>query len=396
MKLHHNLLTAMSQALQAIFEQNGYADKVMERLLKSNPKWGARDRAFLAEGTYEIVRNWRLYQEIAQSFNKKDYWTIIGIWLILQKEILPEWNEWKDLNIVKVKEQFTDFQKVRKIKESVPDWLDELGQNELQEKWEATLSALNQQAKLVLRANTLKIEAKDLQSWFDSQGIVSKLLGEEGLEMSERQNIFKTEAFLQGAFEVQDFSSQQVAPFLDVKQGMRVVDACAGAGGKTLHLAALMQDKGKIIALDTEEWKLNELKKRAKRAEASIIETRLIDNKKTIKRLYDTADRLLLDVPCSGLGVIRRNPDAKWKLDLDFIEKVQTWQRDILQSYSPICKKNGKIVYATCSILPSENREQVQYFLSKNPNFELLKERQILPQDFGFDGFYMACLQRNS
>jgi 16S rRNA (cytosine967-C5)-methyltransferase len=175
---------------------------------------------------------------------------------------------------------------------------------------------------------------------------------------------------------------------------MRIIDACAGGGGKTLHLSALMQNKGRIISMDITQWKLDELKKRARRATASNVEPRLIESSKTIKRLENTADRLLLDVPCSGLGVIKRNPDAKWKLDLDFIDRTKAIQKQILNDYSIMTKKGGYLVYSTCSILPSENREQVNQFLEKNKNFEFVKEKSILPSE-GFDGFYMALIKRN-
>jgi 16S rRNA (cytosine967-C5)-methyltransferase len=175
---------------------------------------------------------------------------------------------------------------------------------------------------------------------------------------------------------------------------MRVVDACAGAGGKSLHLAALMKNKGNIIALDTKEFKLAELKKRAKRAGASIIESRFIDSTKVIKRLKDSADRLLLDVPCSGLGVMRRNPDTKWMLKPNEIENVIHTQREILERFSAICKPGGKMVYATCSILPSEGKNQINWFLEKNNNWELEGEKQYSPLNFDCDGFYMALLNR--
>ncbi|TAE58894.1 MAG: methyltransferase domain-containing protein, partial [Bacteroidetes bacterium] len=194
-----------------------------------------------------------------------------------------------------------------------------------------------------------------------------------------------------------DYSSQLVAPLLDPQPGMRVIDACAGGGGKSLHLASLMKDKGKVLSLDTVPWKLEELRRRAKRAGTGIIETRVIDNKKIIKRLYDSADRLLLDVPCSGLGVLRRNPDAKWKISQAFIDKLKGIQHEILSDYSRMLKPGGRMVYATCSILPSENREQVQRFLNEGTgDFELITEHQILPQDKGFDGFYMALLSRKA
>ena len=202
-----------------------------------------------------------------------------------------------------------------------------------------------------------------------------------------------TSAFKEGFFEVQDASSQKIAELLDVKEGMRVVDACAGAGGKTLHIAALMKNKGQIIALDIYEWKLAELKRRAKRAGAFNIEARFIEDNKVIKRLHSTADRLLIDAPCSGLGVLKRNPDSKWKIDEDFINRIKTEQENILQNYSKILKKGGKMVYATCSILPSENGEQVRKFLAENTEFALVKEENIMPSD-GYDGFYMALIER--
>jgi 16S rRNA (cytosine967-C5)-methyltransferase len=183
---------------------------------------------------------------------------------------------------------------------------------------------------------------------------------------------------------------------LDPKPGERVIDACAGAGGKSLHLAALMKNKGKILSLDIHERKLEELRKRASRAGADIIETRTIDSSKVIKRLEETADRLLLDVPCSGLGVLRRNPDSKWKLSDEEIEKLRALQSQILESYSKMVKPGGRMVYATCSILPSENERQVEEFLKNaGGTFELLEERKFAPGKDGFDGFYAASLQKN-
>jgi 16S rRNA (cytosine967-C5)-methyltransferase len=155
-----------------------------------------------------------------------------------------------------------------------------------------------------------------------------------------------------------------------------------------------MQNKGKIIAMDTENWKLEELKKRAKRNGISIIETRLIDSSKVIKRLHDSADRVLLDVPCSGVGVLRRNPDAKWKLSPTFMEQVAQTQQQILQNYAKMLKDGGALVYATCSIFSSENESQVQQFLNVNPNFNCLKDKNISPTE-GFDGFYMALLKKS-
>jgi 16S rRNA (cytosine967-C5)-methyltransferase len=216
----------------------------------------------------------------------------------------------------------------------------------------------------------------------------------DAIVLAERQNIFTSPAFKGGFFEVQDAGSQVISTFLRIAPGLRVIDACAGAGGKTLHLASLMRNKGRIVAMDTEQWKLDELQKRARRAGVSNIETRLIESGKTIKRLAGSADRLLLDVPCSGLGVLKRNPDAKWKLSVAFIEKIKELQQHILNDYCDMLKVGGLMVYSTCSILPSENELQVQQFLAaKNGAFQLLEEKHILPSQ-GFDGFYMALMER--
>jgi 16S rRNA (cytosine967-C5)-methyltransferase len=204
-------------------------------------------------------------------------------------------------------------------------------------------------------------------------------------------------AFKEGLFEVQDASSQCVAPFLQVEPGMKVIDACAGGGGKTLHIGALMQNKGRILALDVHQWKLNELRKRCGRAGVDVAETRMIEGSKSIKRLAGYADRVLLDVPCSGLGVLRRNPDAKWKLSNEEIDRLIIEQQDILTRYSVMVKPGGKLVYATCSVLPSENEDQVQKFLAKHgDDWTLEEEMKINPAESGHDGFYGARLVRKA
>ncbi|MCK5401536.1 MAG: RsmB/NOP family class I SAM-dependent RNA methyltransferase, partial [Flavobacteriaceae bacterium] len=181
-----------------------------------------------------------------------------------------------------------------------------------------------------------------------------------------------------------------------VKPGMKVVDACAGAGGKTLHLASIMENKGQIIAMDIYESKLKKLKIRARRNGAHNIALKVIDSTKPIKKLYNKADRVLIDAPCSGLGVLRRNPDSKWKLEPEFLNKIRSTQKDILQQYSKMVKSGGKLVYATCSVLPSENQEQVQNFLTSDlgQDFIFVKDKKVLAHKSGFDGFYMALLER--
>lgn len=405
---HPVQVKAVVQALQRIFLDGQYADKVIGSVLQSNPKAGSRDRAFIAETTYDVVRYFRLFTEVLGRTPKQedDFWQIIGIYFLTRhlrnpSETaieLPDWREFQSFQPAEIIKRYQQAALQRALRESIPDWIDEVGKTELGDAWDETLRWLNRPADVVLRTNRLKTTRDALHKALKEEGIETEPVGADtdALRLTIRKNVFTTKAFKNGWFEVQDYSSQAVAPLLAPQPGMRVVDACAGGGGKTLHLAALMQSKGRLIALDTLSWKLDELKLRARRAGVSNIENRPIENRKVIKRLYNSADRLLLDVPCSGLGVLRRNPDSKWKLTPEQLAQLKVTQQDILQSYSPIVRPGGRMVYATCSILPSENRFQVDAFLQSpaGKDWQLVQERSILPQDEGFDGFYMALLER--
>ncbi|MBK8442374.1 MAG: RsmB/NOP family class I SAM-dependent RNA methyltransferase [Sphingobacteriales bacterium] len=399
MKFHINLVEAVADNLYQIFNDNKAADKVIERCLRSNPKWGARDRAFIAENTYNILRYARLLWEVADTVpqHRNDWLQLFAVQYILSEQPLPHWDIWKHLDTAALQARHRQLATQRAVRESIPDFLDHLCEQELGATlWNELLPALNSSAPVQLRCNTLKISPEHLLQQLQASQISCMRIGKDHtLQLLRRQNIFKSAAFQAGYFEVQDIASQQVAPLLDVQAGMRVIDACAGAGGKTLHLAALMHNKGQIIALDTEAYKLEELRKRAKRAGAFCIETRTIENRKTIKRLHNSADRLLLDAPCTGLGVLRRNPDTKWKLNSDFIGQVRNIQKEILQEYSKMLRSGGKMVYATCSILPSENEQQIEHFLSQNPDFCLLQQQTLYPHTHQGDGFFMALLQKN-
>jgi 16S rRNA (cytosine967-C5)-methyltransferase len=401
MRLHRNLCFAVIDGLTLIFNEGKYADKVIQQLLKRDKRWGARDRGFVAETTYDIVRWKRLYAEIAEvkaPYDRDNLWRMFAVWATLKGVKLPDWKYFENTPLRKIKGRYDELSKVRKLKESIPDWIDEVGVKELgKEVWTKEIAALNQQADVILRVNTLKTTKEKLQAILFDLEIETDFVPnhESALKLQERANVFSTEAFKNGFFEVQDASSQLVAEFLDVQPGMRVVDACAGAGGKTLHLASLMENKGQIIAMDIYGNKLHELKRRAKRNGAHNIETRAIESTKTIKKLYDKADRVLIDSPCSGLGVLRRNPDSKWKLQPEFLDEIKTIQQDILQQYSSMVKPGGKLVYATCSILPSENQDQVEKFLTSEAGaeFTFVKDNKVFSHLSGYDGFCMAQLE---
>jgi 16S rRNA (cytosine967-C5)-methyltransferase len=402
LKFHRHLVENVVGAVDEIFNQSRYADKVIERVLKSQKKWGARDRRFVAESVYEMVRWWRYlgalvgFDPTERRITREDVWQLWGAWCFNNYQTLPDWEEFKAFDKVGFEQRKGSITSVALL-ESVPQWLYDYGLQELGSEWDEILKSLNKPAEVFLRANTLRGTRDELIKKLQAEGVdaVSVPGVESAVRLSDRKNVVVTEAFKQGYFEVQDAASQLIAPMLRVEPGMKVVDACAGGGGKSLHLAALMENKGKLICMDIHDWKLNDLRERANRNRVEIIETREIDSIKTIKRLESDVDRLLLDVPCSGLGVLRRNPDTKWKISLEEIKKLQELQAEILENYSKMVKPGGMMVYATCSLLPGENQGQVEKFLANNGlDWKLVEEVQSFPHREGFDGFYGALLAR--
>ncbi len=388
MKIPANLLQAIPVALLDIFQQKRAADKVIEYYLRHNKKWGSRDRRFFAETVYSIVRHYRKLW--AQASLPRDQY--------LQSEKLQSSQMEKLIKVFSEPESVSSETSLTFAeRESYTDWFDELGRRELGDNWESIAKSLNQQAPVFLRTNTIKTQREKLQNLLEQEGVITRVCpeNETGLVLTERKNVFITKTFQQGLFEVQDISSQHVAPLLDPQPGEKIVDGCAGAGGKTLHLASLMKNKGRIYAMDIYERKLEELRRRSTRAGCDIIETKLIDSTKVIKRLERSIDGVLLDVPCSGSGVLKRNPDTKWKFQKEDMERLIKTQREILQSYSRMVKKGGRLVYATCSVFPSENIEQVLNFTQKNPDFKLLNSRSFRPDMESGDGFFTALLVRD-
>tara|TARA_R110000744_G_scaffold12586_2_gene37334 strand:+ start:1035 stop:2249 length:1215 start_codon:yes stop_codon:yes gene_type:complete len=403
MKLHRNLVFAVIDGLNLIFNENEYADKVVQKVLRYDKRWGARDRGFIAETTYEIVRYKRLYTEIAEvkaPFSRPDLFRIWAVWAVLKGISLPDWKQIEPTPERRIKGKFDELSQIRKFREAIPDWIDDLGEKALGDKlWTEEIAKLNVPAEVILRTNTLKTTKEELRKALLDENIVAEPIKgyASALKLVERANVFVTQAFKNGMFEVQDASSQLVSEFLDVEPGQRIVDTCAGAGGKSLHLAALMENKGQLISMDIYGSKLKELKRRARRNGAHNIEVREIESSKVYKKLYGSADRVLIDAPCTGLGVLRRNPDSKWKMQPEFLDKIVKTQAEIIRSYSKIVKPGGKMVYATCSILPQENSHQVQSFLKseEGKDFTLIKDKKIYASKSGYDGFFMALLEKS-
>ena len=404
MKYHRHLVDSVLAALEVIFVQSIKADKVIERSLKSQKKWGARDRKFFAESVYEIVRSARLLAAYvglddqifldSSLWRPNDFWGLWTAWILKKNHVLPPWPKVQNFKLCPLDPSWP-----RTTKLSLSDGLDELGISELGDDWESLVTALNRPADVYIRANTLLTTPEKLKQRLAEEEVQVEIVDKNktALILSERKNIFRLTSFKEGLFEVQDLSSQEISLRVDPQPKDRIIDACAGGGGKSLHLATLMQNKGKILSLDIYEKKLAELKIRARRNKIDIIETRWIENSKTIKRLDQSADRVLLDVPCTGSGVLRRNPDAKWKINSTEMNGLLEIQAEILQSYSAMVKPGGRLVYATCSIFPSENQKQIEKFLNseKGKNWTLVSEEFLDPRKMNCDGFFVAVMARN-
>jgi 16S rRNA (cytosine967-C5)-methyltransferase len=402
-RIYPNLLRAAIDALKDIFEKKELTDVVVERTLRSDARWGARDRRWVAEEIYYAVRHYRALMEMLGRTPETlaDWYNIMGIAQFLRTGGVPTLEQWTTLNPTELEENWADLQKIRAVRESLPEWLDQLAATQLGEAlWDELLPALNQPAPLVLRVNRLKKTLREVQDGLARKEIVSTAV--EGclnaLEVEGKPKLTELDLFRKGWFEIQDTASQQVSMFLQPLPNQIVVDACAGAGGKTLHLAALMQNKGKIFALDVEAKKLEETERRATRAGATIIETRQIKTALSYQDLINLADAVLIDAPCSGMGTLRRSVDLKWRLTAERLAELETIQADILQAYSQFVKVGGSLAYATCSVLKSENEDQIAKFLQtpQGAHFQLVKDRSFYPHTDKTDGFYVALLKKIS
>ena len=396
-RLFPNTVAGVLEALEMTFGKGIYADKVVERLLRQNKKWGSRDRSFVAEHTYEMVRWWGFLWALLEkepSTKRKDLHRLFGVYWLWRGYDLPDWPKFdtiRDFDVQKASKRLTTIAE----KESYATWFDALAHKQLGEQWPIIAAAMNTPNTVNLRVNTLKSNRSEVAEALEQAGIkvYDHPVFPEALCLEGRPKLNNIPAFKQGWFEVQDAGSAQIGHFLNPTPGSTTIDACAGAGGKTLLLGALMENKGKLVAMDVEGRKLGELKKRTQRSGLSIVETRAWEEPGVLQELEETADYLLLDVPCSGTGVIKREPDTKWKLAQEHLDRLEEVQADILHRYPTMLKPGGTLVYATCSILPMENTQQVELFLKNNPQFTLVEERTVHPAQNN-DGFYMAKLKK--
>ena len=397
------------------------ADKQVSQFLRVHKELGARDRHIVAETVYAVLRHRRVLAHLAQT----------GTGALERRLVLLAAQKVVDMDSLQAAIAEDEFAWVSETLNVPVDGLPAAVRSNLPDEWFSALvgaygedealkltGALNQSAPLDIRVNTIKSSREAVQIAFEHAGIESALceFAPLGLRLLKKPALQKLDVFTTGAIEVQDEGSQLLTHLLGAKRGEMVADFCAGAGGKTLAIGAMMRNTGRLYAFDIAAHRLAKLKPRLARSGLSNVQTIAIDSEKDIrvKRLAGKFDRVLVDAPCSGLGTLRRNPDLKWRHGLDSVARLVKVQTSILESAAKLVKAGGTLVYATCSVLPDENQNIVQGFLSAHPEFELMPARevlaaqkieipesaerggclQLLPHLHHTDGFFAACMQR--
>jgi len=389
--MHRILAEASASIVKTVFKEHKVLDHTLQGAFEENRKWGKRDRSFIAETVFEVVRWRRALGFLADSEEANAM--CAAQWVRMGFEI-PDWWKYRGLDAEGMKSREGDLaDQPRMIRESIPDWLDELGVSELGDAWDAEITALNQRAPVYLRVNTLKATRDEAVAWLTEEGIdVSIVDGLPDALVLPVGKMLPKPLRTDGRIEIQDAGSQMISPLLQAQPGQRVIDACSGAGGKSLHLAAMMNNEGRVYAMDIDGRKLNELARRARWAGVTMIQSRPITDT-IIKDFSEIADGLLIDAPCSGLGTLKRQPDLKWRLKPAQLKRAQRIQKELLASYSTMLKPGGRLVYATCSVLPSENRAAIDSLIESG-GYSLIEEQPVSPAATGFDGFYAAALSK--
>ena len=297
------------------------------------------------------------------------------------------------------KDDYEELFKIEDAKErisktqSMPIWIiEELVKNNNIEEVEQICKSLNLKPKLTIRINNLRTDKRKLKELFENKGIKAKDgLLEDFLILDNIKNIEKMEEFENGLFTIQDESAGLTALVLNPKEGEKVLDACSAPGGKTTYIAELMKNNGSINAWDIYEHRINLIKQNCERLGINIVETQIQDASREISGTIVEYDKILLDVPCLGIGVIKRKPDIKWQRKIENVEEISKIQYDILQNCSKYLKSNGKLVYSTCSILEEENEKIIEKFIKNNSDFKVIDMKKILPNDEQ-DGFFICKL----
>ena len=402
-------------ALRAVLPLEHPADAILRHFFRDNPELGANDRAFITEIVFGILRHRFFLERAADTTAPRPL--LLAYLVKFQgmnlRELTPLVSEAEVKWLAGIKAATPESQPLA-VQAELPEWLVEKLRACMTEADILNLGrSLQQPASLDLRVNNLLASRDEILVALNKDGIMGSATpySPVGIRLAGKPAINRHALFLAGKVEVQDEGSQLLGYLLAPKRNDMVVDFCAGAGGKTLMLGALMHSQGRIYAFDISEKRLNNLKPRLKRSGLSNLHPQRIANENDIKvkRLSGKIDRVLVDAPCSGLGTLCRNPDLKWRQSPHSIEGFKRKQTTILASAANLLKPGGRLVYATCSFLPEENQEIIERFLADHPRYTLLnctellvqqkiqldtgKFLQLSPSLHGTDGFFAAALE---
>ena len=376
------LLDACAELVRLTLKFDHPADSIVSKFFRDHRGLGPRERATMAETVYTVLRKKLLFDHLAPSGSgpKERRLAILGFYGpgdFLRSALTDQEKNWLDQC-----EKVSPDDLMERHRHNLPEWLVQPLKEQLGSEFWALAESLNLGAGLDLRVNTFKAKRPEVQKALAASGIkaTNTPYSPWGLRIAGKPALNKHEAFVRGDFEVQDEGSQLLSMLLDAKRGEMVVDFCAGAGGKTLAIGASMRSTGRLYAFDTSAHRLDAFKSRLKRSGLSNVHPAAIAHERDdrVKRLTGKIDRVLVDAPCTGLGTLRRNPDLKWRQSLQSVEEMTVKQAAILQSASRLLKSGGRLVYATCSLLPQENEAIAEAFALANPDFAALSAADIL------------------
>ena len=376
------LLDACSELVRLTLKFDHPADAIVSRFFRDHRGFGPRERATMAETVYTVLRKKLLFDHLAPSGSgpRERRLAILGFYGpgdFLRSALNEQEVAWLD-ECDKV--QPADL--MERHRHNLPEWLVQPLKDQLGDGFWPLVESFNKGAGLDLRVNTFKAKRDDVQKALAASGIkaVATPYSPWGLRISGKPALNKHDAFVRGDFEVQDEGSQLLSMLLDAKRGEMVVDFCAGAGGKTLAIGAAMRSTGRLYAFDTSAGRLDAFKSRLARSGLSNVHPAAIAHERDdrVKRLSGKIDRVLVDAPCTGMGTLRRNPDLKWRQTQQAVDEMAVKQTAILQSASRLLKSGGRLVYATCSVLPQENEAIAQAFSEANKDFVALDVREVL------------------
>ncbi len=416
MRLPPAILGNAEEVLREILRFTSPADVTLSRYFKDHPRLGGRERGAIAECVYAVLRHKSFFTDFAGTGASMRRLTVLGMAEAIGADSLGGLSEDEMALLTRIKEIDRSLLPPKKLA-NLPDWLyDKFVAQYGEEETLALAAVLNTPAPLDLRVNSLKTDRDKVIAELATAPIAAEPTPYSalGLRIWKKPTLQNLPLFKEGAIEVQDEGSQVLAQLLGARRGEMVVDFCAGAGGKTLAIGAIMRSTGRLYAFDVSEKRLTKLKPRLARSGLSNVHPVVIAHERDakVKRLAGKIDRVLVDAPCSGMGTLRRNPDVKWRQQPQDIVELTEKQASILDGAARLVKFGGRLVYATCSLLDEENTGIVQGFLATHPDFELvpmhkvLAEQRIplemgdylkmLPHKHGTDGFFAAVLERKA